>query len=426
MLSTSNNSQSKQSPEQHTPAYSEGPNEKEINSREDLRARLQHIVDIVAQESGVSHVDLKDETDFMSVGVDSLLALLITSRLKEDLGFDVGSGLSIFDEFRTLGQLKEGYLKTNDHMAETWSEFSSSKQHSASMALSFDNSILESVSELGIGPEEAAVRSVTSIVLQQAEDRTDKSSMLFLFPDGSGSALSYASLPTISPHMTLIGLFCPYRREPQAMNKCSLDVLLSSYITEIRRRQPYGPYSLGGWSSGGVFAFRAAQMLIDSGEVVRDLLLIDSPPPLHGLEKLPERFYEHCSKVGVFGQIEGDQTETEKREQPEWLVPHFNATVDLLSSYHARPLTTTSINAKEQGCLLHIVILWAGRSALDGEGYPRFELLPEDGEGVRFLAEPREDFGLSGWAQLLPETGLQIHVLKKFDHFGMMVSFAIP
>jgi amino acid adenylation domain-containing protein len=48
------------------------------------------------------------------------------------------------------------------------------------------------------------------------------------------------------------------------------------YLRAVRRSQPKGPYSLGGWSMGGVVAFEMAKQLLESGEQVNALVVIDS------------------------------------------------------------------------------------------------------------------------------------------------------
>ncbi|MGJ4889468.1 non-ribosomal peptide synthase/polyketide synthase [Bradyrhizobium sp. HKCCYLRH3099] len=50
-----------------------------------------------------------------------------------------------------------------------------------------------------------------------------------------------------------------------------------SYLQEIRRVQPHGPYHLLGWSYGGVVAFEIARQLVAAGETVASLLLLDAP-----------------------------------------------------------------------------------------------------------------------------------------------------
>lgn len=94
----------------------------------DLDSALSQVVEIVAEESGIDKADLGDDTEFALIGIDSLLSLLITSRLKEDLNFDIGSGRSVFDEFSTLGQLKAGYARNKGVSLETACESPASRE----------------------------------------------------------------------------------------------------------------------------------------------------------------------------------------------------------------------------------------------------------------------------------------------------------
>ncbi|HUB44654.1 MAG TPA: amino acid adenylation domain-containing protein, partial [Acetobacteraceae bacterium] len=55
-----------------------------------------------------------------------------------------------------------------------------------------------------------------------------------------------------------------------------LAAMLDSYLTEIRKAQPHGPYHLAGWSFGGNIAFAMAQRLMAAGEAVAFLGLIDA------------------------------------------------------------------------------------------------------------------------------------------------------
>ncbi|GJC97884.1 betaketoacyl synthase domain-containing protein [Colletotrichum higginsianum] len=141
--------------------------------------------------------------------------------------------------------------------------------------------------------------------------------LLFLLPDGAGTAASYASLPPVGRDVCVIGLDCPFLRgDTDAMARVPLDRLLAEgYLPEILRRQPPSPssssssshkgYVLGGWSAGGSLAFRAAQMLAERGCRVAGLVLIDAPVPLNGMDRLPRHFYEYCQRLGIFGGWEG-------------------------------------------------------------------------------------------------------------------------
>lgn len=49
----------------------------------------------------------------------------------------------------------------------------------------------------------------------------------------------------------------------------------------IRARQPQGPYYLGGWCSSGLLAYEIASQLMDAGEKVGLVVMLDAPNPTH-------------------------------------------------------------------------------------------------------------------------------------------------
>ncbi len=55
------------------------------------------------------------------------------------------------------------------------------------------------------------------------------------------------------------------------------------YIAEIRQIQPHGPYLLGGYSGGGLFAWEIARQLEAQGEEVPLVVLLDTPTPVRPL-----------------------------------------------------------------------------------------------------------------------------------------------
>ena len=59
----------------------------------------------------------------------------------------------------------------------------------------------------------------------------------------------------------------------------SISELARDYLAAIREVQPSGPYLLAGWSTGGIFAYEMTRQLLDDGEQVEKLLMIDSPTP---------------------------------------------------------------------------------------------------------------------------------------------------
>jgi thioesterase domain-containing protein/acyl carrier protein len=82
----------------------------------------------------------------------------------------------------------------------------------------------------------------------------------------------------------------------------SIELMASAYLEEIRKKQPEGPYFLGGVCLGGVIAYEIAQQLRAAGERVGLLLLIDSYAPggnpyLHSRSSLNEYLDRHLGEI---------------------------------------------------------------------------------------------------------------------------------
>jgi acyl transferase domain-containing protein/thioesterase domain-containing protein/acyl carrier protein len=64
----------------------------------------------------------------------------------------------------------------------------------------------------------------------------------------------------------------------------SIEEMAETYLREIRRRQPEGPYLLGGYSGGGLVAFEMARQLTAAGDNVALVVMFDTFPP-----QIPDR-----------------------------------------------------------------------------------------------------------------------------------------
>ena len=159
-----------------------------------------------------------------------------------------------------------------------------------------------------------------------------------------------------------------------------------------------------------------------AGEEIATLTLIDSPAPTDGLDRLPRRFFDHCSRVGIFGSelaanAGQEISSAEQSKVPEWLMPHFEATIELLHDYCARPMS------EKGGSPRKVSIIWAGSCAFDGDKYaplPPATVEGEDTEGMKFLTEQRTDLGPGKWSQLFPGRSISVHVIEGDHHFSMM------
>lgn len=434
-------------------------------------------MDIISEESGLAIDDLGDDVSLTELGVDSLMSLLIVSRIHDELEIDIDH--NAFADMGTVGGMK-AYIEGPSSSGSSCSQGSSTPydgsqttidtpprsaldgepelfghkrpsnpahvdgthgahivghRHSIPNGALFpcgtedsDASIAASQPSAGPRPprrvhttspdrlhsgSEASTEVVETSVVVQGTVRTAER-ILFLLPDGSGSAHSYVDVPNVRRSLAIVGLNCPFRTDAAAMKHTSLDILTKSYVTEIRRRQSHGPFHLGGWSAGGILAYCVTQMLIGEGEEVANLLLIDSPAPT-GLSHLPQRFYDHCQSTGLFcAKMPGSNG------TPAWLLPHFEATIDLLHEYFAEPLLSSRMPKTS--------IIWAADCVFDGVD---FELLPkaglneEEGEAVKFLTEKRVNVTAGAWARLFPGGQVSVTVAEGTHHFSLMVSFPI-
>lgn len=353
---------------------------------------MKQICAILAEEIGVEPEELRGDANLGEMGLDSLMSLTVLGKIRETLDLELSG--DFFIENQTLDEVEVALdLKPK-------------------VVVSEPIRLPEQIQMEATKVARTAIQHphATSILLQgNPKTATQK---LFLFPDGSGSATSYATIPGISPDVCVYGLNCPYMRTPEKLN-FSLDELTYPYVAEIRRRQPTGPYNFGGWSAGGICAYDAARHLIfEEGERVERLLLLDSPFPI-GLEKLPRRLYRFFDSIGLFG--EG------KAPPPKWLLPHFLAFIDSLDAYKASPFPFDDIKHAEK--IPKTFLVWAKDGVCNKPNDPR-PAPAEDGSPdpreMQWLLNNRTNLGPNGWDTLVGSKNIGgITVMEGANHFTM-------
>ena len=102
---------------------------------------------------------------------------------------------------------------------------------------------------------------------------------LFLVHDGDGETLLYKNLAERFPQD-----FAVYGIEPRSlpgnpMAHSSLDEMAAYYIEAIRQKQPHGPYYLSGMCAGGLIAYIMAEQLVNLGETVGMVAILDAATP---------------------------------------------------------------------------------------------------------------------------------------------------
>ncbi|KAJ4320237.1 hypothetical protein N0V94_003501 [Neodidymelliopsis sp. IMI 364377] len=359
----------------------------DVPEQSDQSPLVDSAMEIISEESGIVISELTDDCVFADIGIDSLMSMVIGSRLREELDLDLDTDFSIFADFPTVKSLKE-FLSGN------------ASSSSSSITDEYDFASPTTTPEFSDGEESLpmirknrveACRPAPSLIIQGMPRTAEKT--IFMLPDGSGSASSYLTIPRIGDRVCMIGLNSPYLRDPENMD-CTHTALMTSFCNEIRRRQPTGPYYLGGWSSGGAFAYVCAEALTNMGQTVAGIVIIDAPVP-QVMEHLPTSFYEYCNGIGLFGHD----------EPPPYLIPHFEATVDVMMPYKVKPL-----QAKQ---MPKVGILWACDTVMDERNAPKMK-------GMHFMVQKRTDFGPDGWDTVLPGADFILDKVEGGNHFTIM------
>ena len=349
-----------------------------VSSDDVGRSGLASVLKItIAEEMGLNEKELSSDTGLGSLGMDSLMSLTILGALREKTGLDIAPT----------------FLADNPSIAELEQKLGIISKVTTGTASPSHYERSD-----GVAPY---YPPASSILLQGSTARASK--ILFLFPDGSGSATSYASIPILSPDLAIFGLNSPFIKVPRDYT-CGIEIVAQIFMTEIKKRQPRGPYILGGWSVGGVIAYEAAYQLIQRGETVEKLVLIDSPCPVT-LPPVPVSLVRFFDSIGLFGQP-GQTAGT-----PTWLLEHFDASVANLHAYKPKVIMPSQSPKT--------FAIWARDGVCKDPSDPRPGLDDEQNLSKKWLLDGRVDFGPNGWDELLGRDNVS-GVGVPGNHFTMM------
>lgn len=327
----------------------------------------------IAEQIGIEVEELLATDDLSSFGVDSLMSLSILGALREKTGLTIHR--DVISENTSLGDLEKTLSPSSPAPVQPK-----------------ESSNLQSKSN-------TKPKAALSFLLQGNPKTTSKS--IFLFPDGSGSATSYEKLPEISPSVCIYGLNSPFLRATEEYTT-SIAEIAAIWVSEIRQRQPKGPYILAGWSAGGYYAYEATKQLVEAGEKVESLILIDSPCRLV-FEPIPMDLLDYLSKNGLMGA-------DPKKATPAWLVEHFSSTIKAVEKY--KPTAIKASKAPKT------YVIWASEGVVeDLEG-----LENELDLGVkvtRFMLQRKDAEGAQGWERLVGKERLEV-AWTKGTHFTLV------
>ncbi|KAH7885548.1 putative polyketide synthase [Phlebopus sp. FC_14] len=201
---------------------------------------------IMAEVLGISACqEIEDDSDFKSLGLDSLGSIEAQQALKEGLKTNVPHDIfSICPTFMSLCEFFTTRTTKNGFDAPVEINDALSDEVQRDIDTHVDTSVVD-----GISP-------------------------LFLIHDGSGLVTYYGRLSSLNRNVWGLS-------DPRFFLKDhwkSVDEMANAY-TQIIEKYAGDALILGGWSFGGVVAFEVAQRLAARGLEVKGVILIDSPAP---------------------------------------------------------------------------------------------------------------------------------------------------
>lgn len=436
---------------------------------------------IIATESGFEAADMEPSTEFADMGLDSLMSIAIISAAKRDLDLELPA--TFFTDNTTVGDIKKEFGKAAAAPAAPAApavKTPSAKVKEAAAAPARAHSVeymandpepYERLSDIetpassggsspaperatpampvkatipapkpapkpkqAAPPKPAAAAKtdlsqyVSNVVLIRGK-RSSKETPLMLITDGAGSAAAYIHLPPLKTGTPIYALESPFLRDPHSYN-CSVEEVCALYIKGLQKTQPKGPYIIGGWSAGAVYAYEVARQLLEAGEKLLGLILIDMRVPKAMPDAL-EPSVELIESAGLFTGVErAGQAES---PQAMKLKQHLVSTVKALVFYTPRPVpasnrpnNTTLVWAQKglsEAGKENVLELPAGEGSTMAEEHGDADMGQEsEGEtGMKswFFAK-RNAFGPNGWDKLV-RGKVDCHVIDGADHFSMVV-----
>ena len=348
--------------------------------------QLLEVFDIIAKEIGVTKDEIYETDDFSDLGLDDVLSRSIIGQIKEQINLDLPP--NVFRTNRSATEVRN-YLGEHHEIRNQDARGGSSIQV---RSIETNHQTLDHHPARPIKP-----RAPLSIVLQGRPSTAQKT--IFLLPDGSGSAMVYSQFPQISKSVCIVAFNSPflinYNGNSISFNT-SIENLCLIWVEEIRRRQPRGPYILGGYSAGGYYAFEVAKQLRREGEKVEKLVLIDSPCRVeYGAPQTEAiRFLSDHGMLGDWGA---------EKKTPDWFVRHFQGTIDAVERYTPKFMGGEGeANATE---MPECFVIWATKGILEEADIKFSETgLDMSAKITKFMlgGKKEADFGLHGWDRILP------------------------
>ena len=347
---------------------------------------------IVAEALGLEASVFTPSTSFESLGMDSILSIQALSEFQEETQIELPA--AFFTEHQTVAAAQKELDGPSEEPTRSLSPVKKSLA-----------AVIPAAKRTNLSPRQQKIETAVSrSVLIQGQSRSALAP-LFMTTDGSGTVESYIHLSALPEGRRIYALESPFLDDPSAFD-LSIEEMASIFVRKIRLIQPHGPYLIGGWSAGSVYAYEVAHRLTRQGDAILALVIIDMRAP----SLIPTAIVtpDFVDKLGTFEGI------NRARDLPADLSvkekAHLMATCRALSRYDA-PGFAPDRRPRQS------IVIWA-RRGLDSRqdasvaemcrpgldiGKPLDQMDLSDFERYfnSWFYGRREQFGTNGWETLL-------------------------
>lgn len=357
------------------------------------------LASIIADETGAEPEIFTPLTYLSDVGVDSIMGIELIEKIKSIFGVELP--LSLFNSNPSmenlLHQIKalKGQFVRNDILSPpNYQSIVTTLESSHRNTSQSDEKIVSDVDEASSSETtNIAQWKSNAIRLQGSPSQRRK---LFLVTDGTGSATSYIHLPRLKFECEVILLESPFVRDPDAYT-CSVESVAEIYLELIQKIQPNGPYVLGGYSMGGIYAYEVCRLLIAKGQSVDHVFVIDMIAPSSSTRRTTPPTMD---QIRAFGLLEG-LNRSGPSLHSERMAGHILQSISAFSRYRPVPLSP--------GHNVRLTVIWAQHR------------VPAVNTDVnQWFFWERYDLGPNLWDLLFGNEKVSCQVVDSADHFSIM------
>ncbi|KAJ5437643.1 hypothetical protein N7445_006187 [Penicillium cf. griseofulvum] len=267
---------------------------------------FQVMLESIAKETGIAISELTDDVAPAEIGVDSIMAIEVTSTVSNATGLDLLPSFVI--ERPTLGDLRralaeldlsspsspkltpftgtdgssESSFARSEHSSHSKDQFVIIDHPSISSAVKFETNPAPEVSKQHSTIDESSpLPNVRTMLLRDGVAGASQAPF-FLIADGTGSIGSYIHLPPhIKSDVRIYGVDSPYLRCPSRLTvEVGIPGAAKMIVETLLKKQPKGlHFWIGGFSGGAMISYEVCRQLSALGYEVDGLLLVDMCSP---------------------------------------------------------------------------------------------------------------------------------------------------